>query len=83
MITALREMIAGKRITARYFSIAHDTTKLTSRISDLRKIIELSENKFVIHDEAKETKLDYSRYYLKPNSIKSAKILLKKLEGKK
>lgn len=85
MITALREMIAGKRITALDYAQRHNTTKLTSRISDIRKMISESNNSLYICSDKLKDKYGemYYNYYIQSYSRKSAKILLKKLEGKK
>lgn len=80
MITALREMCAGKKITALDYAKRHNTSKLTSRISDLRKIIEKSEEAFIIRDEMEEKGLSYSRYFIDASSRPYARKLLKQLE---
>jgi len=80
MITALKEMIAGKKITAMDYAKRHNTSKLTSRISDLRAIIAISDYAFIIRDESNEKRLKYSRYYIEASSRPYARKLLKKLE---
>lgn len=85
MITALREMCAGKKITALDYAKRYHTTRLGARIFDLREIISESDNAFYICSDKLKDKYGemYYNYYIPVYSRKSAKILLKKLEGKK
>lgn len=82
MLTALREMCAGKKITALDYAKRFDTTRLGARIYDLRKLADKSDYSFFImtnrcKDQYGET---YFEYYIHQLQRKDAKKLLKQLE---
>lgn len=81
MLTALREMCAGKKITALDYAKRFDTTRLGARIYDLRN---LKENKhvFIMTNRCKDKYGEvYFEYYIHKLQRKNARELLKQLES--
>lgn len=82
MLTALREMCAGKRITALDYAKRYDTTRLGARIYDLRKLLLDQDRIFQIHTERRKDKYGeiYHAYFIDSLSREEGRKLLKQLE---
>lgn len=82
MLTALREMCAGKKITALDYAKRFDTTRLGARIYDLRKICIKEDRLFYIQSERRKDQYGetYFAYFIPFLWRKEGRKLLKKLE---
>lgn len=82
MITALREMCAGKKITALDYAKRYDTTRLGARIFDLRKLAQEHDRLLFIRSERRKDKYGetYCAYYISYLFREEGRKLLKKLE---
>lgn len=89
MLTALKEMTDGKRITALDYAKRYDTTRLGARIYDLRRLMESSPYIVSVNSERKIDKYgeSYNEYFIpdyhKPYARKLIAQLEKKLNKKK
>ena len=82
MLTALREMCAGKKITALDYAKRFDTTRLGARIYDLRKLASEQDRLFYIQSERRKDKYGeiYHAYFIPNLWRKEGRKLLKQLE---
>lgn len=82
MLTALREMCAGKKITALDYAKRFDTTRLGARIYDLRKICLKEDRLFYIQSERRKDQYGeiYHAYFILFLWRKEGRKLLKQLE---
>lgn len=82
MLTALREMCAGKKITALDYAKRYDTTRLGARIYDLRKLASEQDRLFSIQSERRKDKYGetYFAYFIDDLWREEGRKLLKKLE---
>ena len=82
MLTALREMCAGKKITALDYAKRFDTTRLGARIYDLRKLASEHDRLFRIQSERRKDKYGevYFAYFIDDLWIDEGRKLLKQLE---
>lgn len=82
MLTALREMCAGKKITALDYAKRYDTTRLGARIYDLRKLASEQDRLFRIQSERRKDKYGetYFAYFIDDLWIEEGRKLLKQLE---
>lgn len=82
MLTALREMCAGKKITALDYAKRFDTTRLGARIYDLRKICLKEDRLFYIQSERRKDQYGeiYYAYFIPFLWRKEGRKLLNKLE---
>ena len=82
MLTALREMCAGKKITALDYAKRFDTTRLGARIYDLRQLANKSDYAFFIMTSRCKDKYGevYFEYYIHELQRKYGRKLLKQLE---
>lgn len=85
MLTALKEMTDGKRITALDYAKRYDTTRLGARIYDLRRLFDEHFYFATVSSERKKDKHGelYHEYYIEPYHQKQARQLLTKLNKKK
>lgn len=82
MLTALREMCAGKKITALDYAKRYDTTRLGARIYDLRKLALEYDRLFTIQSERRKDKYGetYFAYFIDDLWREEGRKLLKQLE---
>lgn len=82
MITALREMCAGKKITALDYAKRFDTTRLGARIYDLRQLAMKQDRLFYIQSERKKDQYGeiYHAYFIPNLWREEGRKLLKQLE---
>lgn len=82
MLTALREMCAGKKITALDYAKRFDTTRLGARIYDLRKLTSEHDRLFRIQSERRKDRYgeSYFAYFIDDLWRDEGRKLLKQLE---
>ena len=82
MLTALREMCAGKRITALDYAKRYDTTRLGARIYDLRQLCMKQDRLLYINSERRKDQYGeiYHAYFIDSLWREEGRKLLKQLE---
>lgn len=82
MLTALREMCAGKKITALDYAKRFDTTRLGARIYDLRQLSIKQDRLFHIQSERRKDQYGeiYHAYFIPSLWRDEGRKLLKQLE---